>query len=208
MGAALVCAFAAAVAAWSSSAILFAHRAAAEGAAAAAHLDTKPIEVVEPSDYRMTDFRSPVPKTLKGAEVLDAAGALRSMEAGAVMIDVYPRAPKPPNMPKTTIWRSPRHKSIEGAAWLPNVGYGKLAEAPESYLRHALERLSGGDKAKPLVFFCLKDCWMSWNAAKRAIEWGYTRVAWFPDGTDGWQEIGRDIVDVEPEPGPDGTRPE
>ena len=27
---------------------------------------------------------------------------------------------------------------------------------------------------------------MSWNAAKRALEYGYSDVTWFPDGTDGW----------------------
>jgi PQQ-dependent catabolism-associated CXXCW motif protein len=36
------------------------------------------------------------------------------------------------------------------------------------------------------VVYCLKDCWMSWNAAKRALAMGYTNVAWYPDGTDGW----------------------
>ena len=39
---------------------------------------------------------------------------------------------------------------------------------------------------------------MSWNAAKRALTYGYTNVSWFPDGTDGWQEIGLPVVDVKP----------
>ena len=38
-----------------------------------------------------------------------------------------------------------------------------------------------------LLFFCLADCWMSWNAAKRAQEYGYTSVLWYPEGTDGWR---------------------
>jgi PQQ-dependent catabolism-associated CXXCW motif protein len=37
-----------------------------------------------------------------------------------------------------------------------------------------------------IVFYCLASCWMSWNAAKRALAIGYRRVAWYPDGTDGW----------------------
>jgi rhodanese-related sulfurtransferase len=28
---------------------------------------------------------------------------------------------------------------------------------------------------------------MSWNAAKRALAMGYTNVAWYPEGTDGWE---------------------
>ena len=31
---------------------------------------------------------------------------------------------------------------------------------------------------------------MSWNAAKRALALGYTRVAWYPEGTDGWAADG------------------
>lgn len=158
-------------------------------------------DVAEPADYRMTDFRSPVPKTLAGARVVDAAAAAELQAAGALMIDVYPRAPKPAGLPANAIWRSPRHNSIKGAQWLPNVGYGKLAPEPEAYFKSNLERLAGGAKDKTIVFFCLKDCWMSWNAAKRALAWGYTNIVWFPDGTDGWQALGRELVDVEPEPG-------
>jgi len=157
--------------------------------------------VPEPTEYRMSDFRSPVPKTLAGALVVDAAGARALKEAGGVLIDVYPRPPKPPNLPANTVWRDPAHESIEGAHWLANVGYGKLAPEPETYFRFALERLSGGNKSKQLLFFCLENCWMSWNAAKRALEWGYTNVAWFPDGTDGWRAAGYSLVKVEPFPG-------
>ena len=162
---------------------------------------TAPVEVAEPADYRMNDYRTPVPKTLTGASVVDAeaADALRKND-GAILIDVYPQPPKPPGLPANAVWRMPKHHSIEGAFWLPNVGYGKLASEPEAYFKSSLERMTAGAKDKTLVFFCLRDCWMSWNAAKRAIGWGYTKVVWFPDGTDGWQDLGNTLVDVKPEP--------
>lgn len=162
----------------------------------------KSAEIAEPADYRMTDYRSPVPKTLRGARVVDTKSAAGLLAGGtAVFIDVYPRAPKPAGLPANTIWRSPKHSSIKGSFWLPNVGYGKLAPEPEGYFKSSLDRLTGGALDKTVVFFCLRDCWMSWNAAKRALSWGYTSIVWFPDGTDGWQEIGQDVVNVEPEPG-------
>lgn len=162
---------------------------------------TAPAEVAEPADYRMDDYRAPVPKTLNGARVVDAESAadLRKSEV-AIFIDVYPQAPKPPGLPANAVWRTPKHNSIEGALWLPNVGYGRLAAEPEAYFRTNLERATDGAKTKTVVFFCLKDCWMSWNAAKRAISWGYTNVVWFPDGTDGWQNLGNTLVDVKPAP--------
>ena len=157
--------------------------------------------VPEPTDYRMDEYRKPVPATLKGAKVLspDQASELWTKNA-AVFIDVYPKAPKPDNLPAGTFWREPTHQSIENAKWVPNVGYGTLGAPIEDYFKHQLEALSGGDKAKPLVFFCLRNCWMSWNAGKRAMTYGYSNVMWFSEGTDAWQEIGQPVVEARPEP--------
>ena len=158
-------------------------------------------EVPEPSDYRTEEYLSPVPATLRGARVLtnDEAADLWN-DDGAVFIDVYPRAPKPENLPAGTFWRDPVHRSIEGAYWLPNVGYGGLSGNVERYFQTTLERLTGGNRGKAVVFFCIKNCWMSWNAAKRALEVGYHNVLWFKDGTDGWQELGYPLVQVYPQP--------
>jgi PQQ-dependent catabolism-associated CXXCW motif protein len=157
--------------------------------------------VPEPQGYRMDGFRSPVPATLHGAKVLtpDQAADLWNANA-ALFLDVYPQAPKPPNLPAGTFWRDPHHRSIEGAHWLPNVGYGALPDSIAAYFKSSLERLTKGNRNAPIVLFCLRDCWMSWNAAKRAIELGYTNVMWFRDGTDGWEELGYPLVDVAKEP--------
>lgn len=158
-------------------------------------------EVPEPEGYRTDGYRMPVPRTLKGATVIDAEAAEKLIGDGAtIFLDVYPRAPKPPNLPAGTVWRDPPHSSIAGAHWLPNVGYGVLSPEFETYFKSRLETLTGSDKSKAVVFFCLKDCWMSWNAAKRALSWGYTAVMWFPDGTDGWQNIGNDLTPATPVP--------
>jgi PQQ-dependent catabolism-associated CXXCW motif protein len=118
----------------------------------------------------------------------------------AVFIDVYPHPPKPAGLPQGTIWREATHMTIENAVWLPNVGYGALSPDHDAYFRRNLEMLTKGEKAKPLVFFCLENCWMSWNAARRALSYGYSNVAWYRDGSDGWQEIGGLIVDAHPLP--------
>ena len=84
--------------------------------------------------------------------------------------------------------------------WLPNTGFGVLPVPEESYLQDNLRRLTGGDAATPVVFFCEADCWMSWNAARRAVSWGYTAVIWYPHGTDGWAEAGLPLAETTPEP--------
>lgn len=158
-------------------------------------------EVPEPKDYRTSDYRTPVPATLAGARVIspDEAEILKR-DGRVIFIDVYPRAPKPANLPVGTVWRDPPHSTIAGAYWLPNVGYGVLSPDFDQYFRSRLEALTESDPARTVVFFCLKDCWMSWNAAKRALSWGYQSVVWFPSGTDGWQAIGNDLVPAAPVP--------
>lgn len=149
-----------------------------------------PPRVEEPAGFRNDRYRAPVPETLEGARVVDTLEAETIWnEASAVFIDVFPQAPKPPGLPADTIWRAPKHESIAGATWLANVGYGVIRPEVEAFFKTELERLGDGSKDKPLVFFCLRDCWMSWNAAKRAVLWGYTNVIWFPDGTDGWKDF-------------------
>lgn len=143
--------------------------------------------VPEPPDYRMNHYRSPVPATLTGATVVGPEEAYKLWASGeAAFIDVLPQPPKPANLPEGTIWRDKPRSSIPNAIWVPNVGYGAIADVTETYFRHALEIATKGNVDHPVVLFCLEDCWMSWNAARRALEWGYTDVYWLPEGTDGW----------------------
>ena len=156
----------------------------------------------EPGAYRTDNYNAPVPKTLRGAKGVLAADAAKALmdSGGTVLIDVYPRPPKPTNLPASTVWREPPHRSIKGAVWLANTGFGGLSAQVQAYFEGELVRLTGGDKTKALVFFCLRDCWMSWNAAKRAIEMGYSTVYWFSEGTDAWEENGYLIEIIEPAP--------
>jgi PQQ-dependent catabolism-associated CXXCW motif protein len=160
-------------------------------------------EVPEPHEYRTDDYRAPVPATLAGARVVttDEAETIWRDKQGA-FIDVLPRPPKPQNLPEGTVWRDKPRFNIPGSIWLPDTGYGELAAVTEGYLRAGLEQVTSGDRGKVLVIYCLRDCWMSWNAAKRAVAWGYTGVAWYPEGTDGWQEAGLPLVEGKPAPRP------
>ena len=155
----------------------------------------------EPEGYRTDNYRAPVPATLAGVRVLATEEAEAIWRSGAgVFIDVLPRPPKPPNLPTGTIWRDRPRLNIPGSIWLPDTGYGTLAAATEAYLRDGLARASGGNNAALLVIYCQADCWMSWNAAKRVSSYGYSNVAWYPEGTDGWQRANLPVADSQPEP--------
>jgi PQQ-dependent catabolism-associated CXXCW motif protein len=159
--------------------------------------------VPEPDVYRPENYRAPVPATLAGARVLTTRDAEAIWRAkSGVFIDVLPRAPKPKNLPEGTVWRDKPRFNIPGSVWLPDTGYGALAAPMEDYLRQGIERASGESKTALLVIYCQADCWMSWNAAKRVLSYGYSNVAWYPEGTDGWQRARLPLTESQPQPRP------
>ncbi len=166
----------------------------------------QPATAPEPEGYRLDDFRAPVPATLAGATVVTTQTLSRMLDRGhdVILIDVLPAPRKPPNLRPGAIWLPKKRRNIPGSIWLPNTGYGVLPTEEEDYLRRNLLRVTGGDSERALLFYCLADCWMSWNAAKRAVSWGYTNVYWYPDGTDGWADAGLPLQDSVPVPAGDG----
>jgi PQQ-dependent catabolism-associated CXXCW motif protein len=157
-------------------------------------------DIFEPEGYRTEDYRAQTPTTLKGARVVTTSEAEQLWRTGAaIFLDVLPHAPRPANLPPNTIWRERPRRNIPGSSWLPDVGYGALAPVTEKYLRANLAHVTGGDRTKALVIYCLRDCWMSWNAAKRILAMGYANVIWYPEGTDGWAEAGLPLRESHPE---------
>jgi PQQ-dependent catabolism-associated CXXCW motif protein len=148
-------------------------------------------EVPEPSGYRMDHYRAPVPETVQGGTVVHLAalpGVIASIHP--VLIDVLP-APTPPPEQRAGLPRMPLpHQDIPGSIWLPEVGRGALTPQTETWFRAQLGKATHGDLDRPVVFYCLSNCWMSWNATRRAISYGYTHAIWFPEGADGWIAAG------------------
>jgi PQQ-dependent catabolism-associated CXXCW motif protein len=120
----------------------------------------------------------------------------------AVWIDVLPAPRRPLNLPAPALWMPLAHRDIPGSLWLPDAGRGALSPELEAYFREQLAAATKSRRERPVVFYCLADCWMSWNAAKRAASWGYTAVHWYPEGTDGWEAARFPMGEVEPVPGP------
>jgi PQQ-dependent catabolism-associated CXXCW motif protein len=157
----------------------------------------------EPSGYRMDDYRAPTPLTLRDAIVLSTEQAYAAWQShDAVFIDVLPQPPRPVGLPASSIWHPKPRDDIPGSLWLPDTGYGALAPVMQDYFERGLLQATGGEQDRLIVFYCLANCWMSWNAAKRALTLGYTRVAWYPQGTDGWAAQGLPLEPRTPVPRP------
>jgi PQQ-dependent catabolism-associated CXXCW motif protein len=115
------------------------------------------------------------------------------------LIDVYGAIFREESLDFDGAWlvSAPR-ENIPGSIWLPNVGKQELKSVVEQYFHAQLIELSGNSKDTALVFYCIEDCWMAWNAAKRAHEWGYSNVMWFREGVDGWKDKGWPLQNSEP----------
>jgi len=143
--------------------------------------------VPQPDGYRMKDYDAPVPDGLDGATRVTAIDVRKlQTEKNALVVDVIPEHRKPDFLPENQIWIPVPHKGLTGALWLPDVGFGALSEVTEHYFRRHLEKATDGNFDHPVIFYCRIDCWMSWNAGKRALGYGYTEVYWFADGIEDW----------------------
>lgn len=128
---------------------------------------------------RQSPYHGPTPLTIPGAQVVQTR-ELQAMLAGAappVLIDVLSEG---------------GHVTLASAVWISGAGRGaNFMDPVQSVLVQLLAQLSGGDKSKGLVFFCASSqCWLSYNAALRAVAAGYDRVYWYRGGIESWGAAG------------------
>ena len=140
--------------------------------------------------YRVRAFRAETgTRAPPGAATIDTEALHGLLASGAATpVDVLPTPPRPPTLRPGTLWLPPERRNIPGSLWLPDLGLPALSPAQEERFRAALEpaRRSG----RPVVVYCLPDCWLSWNAARRLVAWRFPDVRWYPGGTAAWSDAG------------------
>lgn len=163
---------------------------------------TDPPNYFNAEGYRQSHFRAPTPDSAPYGERVDTEGLRRLIaQIQPALVDVQAVPLRPETAQFGISWLPSKTRyHIPGSVWLPNVGYGVLDKAMDRYFRANLARAAGGDFERPIVFYCVVDCWMSWNAVKRAAGYGYANLYWYPDGTDGWAAHGLPLVKAEPVP--------
>ena len=90
-------------------------------------------------------------------------------------------------------------RDIPGSIWLPDVGRGAISPALDAWFATHLRAAVSAHPSEPVVFYCLSHCWMSWNAARRAVLLGIPHVAWYPGGSDGWEAAGHPLAVTGPQ---------
>jgi PQQ-dependent catabolism-associated CXXCW motif protein len=167
--------------------------------ALAAPAATTPPHVPEPAGYWTGDVNAPTPATLHGAKVVNAQQVSALLRAGsAIIVDVSNAPRRPDNLAAGAPWMPTSHPGIPGALWIPGAGLGVVPPTVDDFFRSQLAKSTGGDFSRSLVIYCHQRCWLSWNAAKRAISYGYRNVAWFPQGIEGWRASGLATEELTP----------
>lgn len=149
--------------------------------------------------YRLLRYRSPTPDQAEGAQTIGTA-ELKQMLGQAsppALVNVQPI-----RWQHGHFLQNEPFLHIPGSRWIPNVGMGELDSGWEDYFRHHLKLATKNQQSARVVLYCRADCWMSWNAVKRAASWGYNQLFWYKDGVDGWRDAGYELRAGTPEPYP------
>jgi PQQ-dependent catabolism-associated CXXCW motif protein len=128
------------------------------------------------SAIRRQPYEGPTPL------VIDDAKTIKTPELRAIIV-----SPQPPIL--VDVLGGNPTESLPGAIWARRAGFSDVGA--QAALSVDLEKLTSGDKATPVVFFCLsKICWLSHNAAVRAVALGYINVYWYRGGRNAWIAAG------------------
>ncbi len=84
---------------------------------------------------------------------------------------------------------------IPGAlAAVPAAQPGTFSDDTQKGFGQFLQQQTQGNMQTPIVLYCLSNqCWMSYNAALRAINMGYKNVLWYRGGIEAWKAGGQQV---------------
>jgi PQQ-dependent catabolism-associated CXXCW motif protein len=163
-----------------------------------AHAQSKPQRAAsaepapaEPEGYWTGPVNGAVPATLRGATVLktDELTTLLKTEK-VVLIDASNAPLRPEKLAPNAPWMPTPHPIIPESLWIAGSGMGEITPAIDAIYRAHLAEATGENLDMPIVVYCHERCWLSYNAAKRALSYGYSKVYWYPDGIEGWRAAG------------------
>ena len=133
---------------------------------------------VPPQAQLQTQLHGPTPTSIPGGQVITTDRLLslyqQGQQNGLLVFHVLGPGPTLP--------------MAQNAA--PASQAGSFNDQTQREFGQYLAQVTKGNKAQPLVFYCQStQCWMSYNAALRAINMGFSQVYWYRGGIEAWQQV-------------------
>ena len=124
-------------------------------------------------------MHGPTPSSIRGGQVVTTKGLIGLMQGRQAPFLLFDVLGQPETLPNAV-----------PAAWLSQPG--NFNDTVQQQAAQMLAQQTQGRKDVALVFYCLsRECWMSYNAALRAIKAGYTNVLWYRGGIEAWKMAGQ-----------------
>lgn len=131
-------------------------------------------------------MHGPTPASIPGGQVVTTPGLTALLEDRSLGARVFDVLGGPETLPGAV-------------AAVPASQPGSFQDATQQQFGQFLQQTTQGRRDLPLVFYCASaQCWMSYNAALRAIRLGYTNVLWYRGGLEAWQAAGRPTQRAQP----------
>lgn len=123
-------------------------------------------------------FHGPTPTTLPGGQVITTKGVVELVLGQSmpyVLVDVLGAQQTLPGALPASYAAQP----------------GSFNDQVQQQFANQLAQATQGRKDVPIILYCQSTyCWMSYNAALRAANAGYTNILWYRGGLEAWQSVG------------------
>lgn len=136
------------------------------------------------SDLHTGNPHSPTPTAIPGGQVITTVG-LKQLASGQygpfLLLDILGQQQGLPGAIRAT----------------PAAQAGSFQDEVQGQYGQFLQQMTQGKADTPIVVYCLStECWLSYNAALRAINLGYKNVLWYRGGIEAWQVNGGQLVNL------------
>lgn len=129
------------------------------------------------SSLKNGNMGGPTPASIPGGRLIttpEVLQALNNPRANVVVLDVLGAQQRLPNAVN----------AVDASAG------GSFNDRTQSEFENQLSQLTNGRMDAPMILYCSSiNCWMSYNAALRAIHAGYTNVYWYRGGLEAWNTM-------------------
>jgi PQQ-dependent catabolism-associated CXXCW motif protein len=123
-------------------------------------------------------MHAPTPNQIPGGQVITTKGVYELVRGAGVPVLIFDVLGAGETLPNAI-------------AAVPASSPGSFQDQTQQQFGQFLAQATQRNMDTPLVFYCQgTQCWMSYNAALRAINLGYRNVLWYRGGLEAWKQAG------------------